>query len=196
MNGNLPTAIVLAALATVGGRRHGRGRAQPLQLGQLHQPRVDREVREGPRRQGHDHRLRVERPRHSPRSRPAVTASTWSCPRPTMCRSWIERRPVAGDACRPDGQFQARQPREVADVPPGIRAAAIQRAHGSGARSVSRSTPSVYDGDINTSAIMASTRPRSWSARSMSRPEMQDVIMGTRADVCRRQALHQRQGGS
>ena len=53
----------LAALAMLlsGTARAGRRRAQHLQLGQLHQPRADQEVRGEVQGQGHRHRLRLQR---------------------------------------------------------------------------------------------------------------------------------------
>ena len=55
-------AVGLALLASTSARLR-RGRAEHLQLGQLHQPRPDQEVRGEIQRQGHDHRLRLQRHR-------------------------------------------------------------------------------------------------------------------------------------
>ena len=145
-------------------QRRGRGRAQHLQLGRLHQPGADQEVRGGPQGQGDDHRLRLERhgagqgARRRPRLRHRRALGQ-------LRADLGQGRPAARGAARPDGELQERRRalggRALGSGPPLHRAVAVGRDRASA--STPRSIPAT-----STPRPSCSTRRRNSSARSTS----------------------------
>ena len=156
-----------AVAAGCHGRRPRRRRAQHLQLGQLHQPRADQEIRgratrsrsPSPTIDSNDTALAKIAPgRRRLRHRRAVGQR----------RSDLDqRRPAAGDRSRPDGEFQERRSemgrRAVRSGPQIHRAVAV--GHDRHVGRTSRSIPAT-----RTPRRSSSIRQPSWSARSMSCP--------------------------
>ena len=91
MNWKLTATTIGLADVRLGRHRARRRRAQHLQLGQLHQPRADQEVRGRPTRSRSPSPTTIPTTPRSPRCGPAATASTSWCPRPTTCRSGSAR---------------------------------------------------------------------------------------------------------
>ena len=86
---------------------------------------------------------------------------------------WISEGLLLESAPRPDGELQERRP-ALGRRAPGIRAATTP-CRGSGARPASSSTPRVYKGDINTSAIFLDP-PAELVGKINVVPEMNDVM--------------------
>ena len=89
MNWKMTATAVGLGAARLDRRRPRRRRAQHLQLGQLHQPRADQEVRGQPTRSRSPSPTMIPTTPRSPRSARAATASTSSCRRRTIVPIWI-----------------------------------------------------------------------------------------------------------
>ena len=163
-------AVALLASAGVAARRR---RTQHLQLGQLHEPRADQEVRGDPQGQGDRHRLRFER--HRARQDPAGRPRLRHRGALGQLRADLDQgRPAARGAPRPDGELQehgrALGRRALRSRPPLHRAVAV------GHDRASTSTPRSTGGDLNTSAIFLDP-PAELVGKINVVPEMTDVML-------------------
>ena len=142
-----------SALALLAGGRHGarRRRAQHLQLGQLHQPRTDQEVRGRATRSRSPSPTTIRTTPRSPRCAPGGHGFDIVVPSASYVPIWVERRPAARRRAPTRWRTSRTWIRTWVDVAldPG-RHYSVPWQWGTTGVTVNTS---VYKGDLNTSAI-------------------------------------------